>query len=196
MRKDKLTQPDPIEPQEDEEAAIEARAHERRIANLFEEHNQSLVRFLSARLHSREEAKELAQEAYVRLLNLDQPDTISYVRAFLFRIAANLATDRLKQRHRRSQLRNLLFFDTGEVGSTPEKGLSAKEELQIVRNAIEELPAKCKTAFLLHKIHDLSVMETADQMNLSIRMVRLYIARALAHCRERLDNAASPAGTI
>ncbi len=85
-------------------------ARDRRIADLFQAHNRSLIRFLAARLHSSEEAKEIAQEAYVKLLKLDEPDTVSYLRAFLFRIAANLAADRLKQRKRRGHLRSLVFF--------------------------------------------------------------------------------------
>lgn len=164
------------------------------ITCLFDEHNRSLVRFLRARLHSEEEAKELAQEAYVRLLRLDDTDTISYLRAYLFRIAANLATDRLKQRDRRARIRNVVLFDAGEVSPAPERGLAASDELALVREAIEELPAKCRMAFLLHKIHELSVVETARQMELSVRMVRLYIARALAHCRERLDAAEQAGG--
>ena len=49
------------------------------------------------------------------------------------------------------------------------------------------MPPKCRTAFLLHRVHEVPVAEVAERMNLSVRMVRLYIARALAHCRERLD---------
>jgi len=38
------------------------------IAHLFHEHNRALVGYLRARLRSEQEAKEVAQEAYVRLL--------------------------------------------------------------------------------------------------------------------------------
>lgn len=172
-----------------EAANEEGDSHERRIGRLFKKHNQSLLRFLNARLHSEQEAREIAQEAYVRLLKLDEPDTVSYLRAFLFRIAANLVSDRLKQRDRRKELRDLAFFDHGQVSPSAEKVLTAQEELALIWAAIEELPAKCRTAFLLHKIRDLSIVETADCMSLSIRMVRLYVARAIAHCKKRLDTA-------
>lgn len=181
-----------IEPIDDESPPSGNSRRAEQIKSLFEEHNRSLVRFLRARLHSEAEAEELAQEAYVKLLRLDDSDTISYLRAFLFRIAANLATDRLKQRDRRVKIRNLVFFETDESGPLPESVLSANDELAIVRQAVEELPPKCRMAFLLHKIHELSVLDTAERMELSVRMVRLYIARALAHCRERLDAAKVP----
>ncbi len=163
--------------------------YEQHIARLFEEHNQSLLRFVTARLHSAQEAKEIAQEAYVRLLNLDQPNTVSYLRAYLFRIAANLVSDRLKQRERRSKLRNLVFFEDDRSSPSAEAVLDARDDVAIIQQAILELPPKCRKAFLLHKISDLSIDSTAQQMSLSSRMVRLYVARAVAHCRLHLDNA-------
>jgi RNA polymerase sigma-70 factor (ECF subfamily) len=167
------------------------REHEEYVARLFKEHNQALLKFVSARLHSRQEAMEITQEAYVRLLKLNEPNTVSYLRAYLFRIAANLVNDRIKQRHRRSELRELVFFEDEYVSPPPETSLSAQDELNVIECAITELPAKCQKAFLLHKVHGFSVEDVAMQMNLSGRMVRLYVARALEHCREHLERADS-----
>ena len=77
--------------------------HAQRISRLFSEHNESLVRFLATRLHSVQEAKEVAQEAYVRLLSLDDSGAVSFLRAFLFKTAANLAVDRIRSRNRQRQ---------------------------------------------------------------------------------------------
>ncbi len=162
-------------------------AHSERIERLFREHNDSLVRFVLARLHSEAEAHEIVQEAYVRLLKLDEPDAVSYLRAFMYRTAANLVQDRLKQRQRRSELRQLLVFDNPEPSADVELTVDADDALKVIRQAIGEMPPKCRTAFLLHRVHEVPVAEVAERMNLSVRMVRLYIARALAHCRERLD---------
>src|SRR6266566_4306305 len=67
------------------------------VERLFREHNEALIRFLRGRVGSHNEALEVAQEAYVRLLSLDQPGAVSYLRAFLFKTAANLAVDRLRR---------------------------------------------------------------------------------------------------
>src|SRR5262249_51144603 len=75
-----------------------AQPRARLIERLFREHNDSLLRYLAARLGSRQEAQEVAQEAYVRLLKLDTPGAVSYLRAFLFKTASNLVVDRLRTR--------------------------------------------------------------------------------------------------
>ena len=171
-------------PRDDED---DRSAHSERIEQLFRKHNDALVRFVLARLHSEAEAHEIVQEAYVRLLKLDEPDVISYLRAFMYRTAANLVQDRLKQRQRRSELRQLLVTEAPEPQADVDLAVDADDALAIIRQAIDEMPPKCRTAFLLHRVHEVPVADIADQMGLSVRMVRLYIARGLAHCRERLD---------
>ncbi|MEP7248110.1 MAG: sigma factor, partial [Gammaproteobacteria bacterium] len=78
------------------EAAPDTR--ESALARLFVEHNRELVRFVQTRLESRQEAEEVAQESYARLLQLDQPEVLGFLRAYLFKTAAHLAIDRLRHR--------------------------------------------------------------------------------------------------
>src|SRR3569833_3418857 len=68
------------------------------VSRLFQEHNRALVRKQTARLHCEQEARDVAQEAYVRLLQLEEPGAVSFLKAYLFRIASNLAVDRIRQR--------------------------------------------------------------------------------------------------
>src|SRR5690348_5221013 len=80
------------------------------IERLFREHNEALIRFLLPRLRSRQAALEVAQEAYVRLLSLDRPGAISYLRSFLFKTAANLSVDRLRRDDVHSRAPNTPLF--------------------------------------------------------------------------------------
>ena len=87
----------------------------RGVERLFRDRNRALVSVLDARLGSEQEARQVAQEAYVRLLRLDHPSASSFLRAHLFHIAANLAIDHLRQCafHARTPLNDLfqdLFF--------------------------------------------------------------------------------------
>jgi RNA polymerase sigma factor (sigma-70 family) len=68
------------------------------VKQLFDEHNRTLISFLYARLRSEAEARDVAQEAYVRLLELDSLNAVSFMRSYLFRVAANIAIDRLRHR--------------------------------------------------------------------------------------------------
>lgn len=162
-----------------------------RVARLFSEHNESLVRFLAARLHSVQEAKEVAQEAYVRLLSLDDSGAVSFLRAFLFKTAANLAVDRLRSRNRQRQAMSAGLCDELREAPTPDHEAAQAEEARIVRRLIGELPPKCRQVFLLHRVHGEDLSQIAKQMALSERMVRHYVLRAVLYCRAGLDAAQS-----
>ncbi len=164
-----------------------AAAHTATIARLFREHNDALLKFLAARLRSQQEAKEIAQEAYVKLLNLDRPHGISFQRAFLFKTAANLAIDRLRHRQRRHRIEESGVFDELGEEPTPEQHTAAAQQVERLEKLVAELPAKCRQAFLLYKIEGLEFPEVAKRMALSERMVRDYVVRALMYCRVGLD---------
>lgn len=168
----------------DQQAA--QRDHGRRIAELFESHNRALTRFLTARLKSSQDAKEVAQEAYIRMLQLNAPGGVSYLRAFLFKTAANLAADRLKSSARRGRIDELVFFDSSDSTASAESCVAAAQELSTLLQAVEQLPAKCRYAFLMHRFYGHELAEVAQSMGLSERMVRIYVERAILFCRERL----------
>lgn len=157
------------------------------VERLFREHNAALLRFIAARVGSEHEAREIAQEAYVHLLQLDHPEAVSYLRAFLFRTAANLAIDRLRQRGRRAHVTALTDVDIVAFELSPERQLGGQQSMKVLMAAVEELPAKCRQAFLLHRLHDLHIEDIAARMNIGACMVRRYIARALDYLRHRLD---------
>ena len=159
----------------------------RAMSELFREHNRALVSFLVTRVHNEDEAKEIAQEAYVRLLQLHQPVATGFLRWYLFKIAKDLAVDRHRQRAARGRIdssRALVEFDSA---SPTECSVMASDELAALRSALEELPPKCQRAFLLHRFEDLTTVEVGERMGLTDRMVRKYVKRALVYCRLRLS---------
>jgi len=157
------------------------------LARLFQQHNDSLVQLLRARLRSDQEARDVAQEAYVKLLQLDSPGTISYLRTYLFRTALNIATDRMRSAAVHAAAYRDPVFDRHVDELTPEKTVVAEEELERVEAAIASLPSRERYAFLLHRFADMDVEEIARRLGVTGRSVRNYIVRALLCCREALE---------
>lgn len=154
-------------------------SHHQWVERLFSEHNASLVKFLRTRLRSNEEAREVAQEAYVRLLQLDKPQAVSYFRAFLFKTAGNIAIDRLRKDAREKNRTVFPIFEV-ETPST-EKTASQRETIRLVSGSLDDLPPKCRKAFLLVRIYGMSTREVALQMHMTARMIRNYLVQATLH---------------
>lgn len=160
------------------------------IKALFQRHNDELVRYLTGHLKSRDEAVEVAQEAYVRLLRLDDASTIGFLRAFLFRTATNIAIDRQRKYGRaKAYVEEEAADTTSQIfGFTPEREAAAKQSLARVVECIESLPAKCKHAFVEFKFKHRSYEAIAEEMGISTSMVRKYVIRALVHCTDTLGD--------
>jgi len=156
------------------------------IEQLFRKHNALLVSFLKSRLRSEAEAHEVAQEAYVRMLQLERPGVVSYHRAYLFKIASNLAMDRLRQRTVQRHARLHEFVVDWLAAPSTDRRVLAEEEVATLQAAFAELPAKTQGIFRRHFIAGETLQEIARAIGLTDRMVRYHLAHALAHCRMRL----------
>ena len=164
------------------------------IKQLFADHNRALISFLRARLHDEAEACDVAQEAYVKLLELDNLNAVSFVRAYLFRIAANLAIDRLRHRIVRKSAALSALFEAFSDDRSPERIVIAAEELALVRRVLLDLPENCRRAFVWHVFGGQSTLEIAARLHLSDRMIRIYVAEALAICKTRINSMSAKHG--
>jgi RNA polymerase sigma factor (sigma-70 family) len=170
------------DPARDEEGASRAA----RVEQLFRQHNALLVSFLTSRLRSETEAHEVAQEAYVRMLQLEQPGLVSFQRAYLFKVASNLAIDRLRHRSVRADVALHESFQDWLSVPGADRQVLAEEEVTALQHALSELPGKTQDVFRRHFLGGETLQHIAREISLTDRMVRYHLARALAHCRKRL----------
>jgi RNA polymerase sigma-70 factor (ECF subfamily) len=162
------------------------------LSQLFREHNRVLVGYLTGRLRSEQDAREVAQEAYVRLMQLHEPGTPNLLRAYLFKTATNLAIDRLRHRRvrQRAEERQELFTELApscdELGD-PATQLLGREQADQLLGYLRELPVKCQHVFQLHRFEGLPQHEVAVRLGFSERMVRRYVTYAMVYCHLRLE---------
>lgn len=162
------------------------------IEKLFREHSRALIAFLQCRLNSLSDAQEVAQEAYLRMLTMENREEVESLRGYLFTIAANLAIDLLRKRKIRSDFAIVQSHDEPMDEQSPDHHAMAVEQVAGIRHALRELPVKASQAFVMHVIEGRDFGSVAQTMKLSERMVRYHVANALAHCRARVDEKEMP----
>ena len=165
------------------------------VSQLFREHNRTLVAYLTGRLRSRQEAKEVAQDAYIRLLTLQDPVSPSLLRAYLFKTATNIAIDRLRHGKVRQRLEQQpgLFEDSITVpgeSDDPAQQLLVREQAEQLLGYLQELPPKCQQVLNLHRLEGIPQHEVATRLGFSERMVRRYVTYAMVYCHLRLEGMA------
>ncbi len=159
------------------------------VTEFYQQQHRALVSFLQTKLGSAQEAHDVAQQTYERLLSNTQTQSINNPRAFVFRVANNLAIDYLRQRKVRGD-DEVGDFDGNEIVSpylSPDEQVENELLVALARIFIAELPAKCRSAFLYYKFEEHEYAEIASKLGVSESMIRKYVLRAMAYCRDRLD---------
>jgi RNA polymerase sigma factor (sigma-70 family) len=159
------------------------------LAELARQHHRSLLRFLTARTGSQDEAREVAQEAYAKMLALDRPQTIGFLAGYLWKLARNIAIDRERQRNTRARLDQDVLSRTDRHAPSAETVVDVRQRLELLEKALDQLPPRCLEAFILRKFEELSFRDVAQRMNCSERMAMMYVARALEYCQHSIDSA-------
>lgn len=160
------------------------------IAQLIKTYDEELRRVIGRRCGCMETAADIVQETYQRMLSGDLWQQAENPRALLHRIAANLATDyerRNAVRDRYVSQEDTLPEWVAETDNTqPDHILANRERLDKLALAINQLPPKCRTVFVMRKFEDLSHAEIAQRLGISRNMVEKHLRNALL-ALQRID---------
>lgn len=159
----------------------------RSLAQAVEAYYEELRRFVLQRTGSPSLAEDVIQETWIRAstTGVAMPDN---PRAYLYRIAANLAVDHQRRNGARDR-KSADEFLADQVASAdppPDTIVSGRQEFGILSEAIQELPDKCRRVFLLYRGQGLTMRQIAARLSISEKTVEKHIARAMVHCRKRL----------
>jgi len=168
-----------------------SRGDEKAFEELFHLCYDKLFHFTKAYVIDRETAREIVQEAFIKLWEIHtrlKPG--SNPEAFLFTVVRNNSLNYLKhciieRKYSQSTRQQMEFFqlnyaalknDTIEI-------LYFAEIQEILNKAIENLPPKCREVFELSRRYEMKNKEIAEKLNISIKTVENQITEALKRLR-------------
>ncbi len=120
----------------------------------------------------KEEAEDIFQDTFKKFYEAAQQEReMTNVYGFIIKIARNLCIN-----SKRNQKRTIEIDDTLNIST---KSRQDKEEmLDLIKQAIDELPAEYKDVLILREYQGLSYIEIAEMTNLSLGTVKVRIFRA------------------
>jgi RNA polymerase sigma-70 factor (ECF subfamily) len=154
---------------------------------LYRDHAPGLRRRLRARVRSHEEANDLVQDAFARLLGARSLSSIRDPGAFLNRIVRNLLIDRSRRLSARSPH---VSIDVGDdIAVAPDQGQAIEVEQMRERycELVQLLPPRTREVFTLHRIDGHSYKDIAARLDISVRTVEWHIAQAIVRISRGLD---------
>jgi RNA polymerase sigma factor (sigma-70 family) len=159
------------------------------VSLLARKHHDQLLRFLRTRIRGASvEAADIAQEAYIRMMQYEGSGQIRSPYHLLLRVALNVAQD-LRRAERVRHVTRHHSIDDVEIASEapgPDHALSHAEDLNLALRAIESLPPRCREVFLLHRRGELSYPQIARHCGISVKTVEKHIRTALSSCEREM----------
>jgi RNA polymerase sigma-70 factor (ECF subfamily) len=128
-------------------------------------------------------ARDIAQEACVRLWEGRGRTPPARLRPYLFRITRNLALDHSKTHRTRERLLRRYGLDHGRRPAAPDEVLERGRVEDEVQSAIQNLPERRREVFVLAYLRGLSYAEIAEVMNISPKTVQNHMTAALTELR-------------
>jgi RNA polymerase sigma-70 factor (ECF subfamily) len=157
------------------------------IEDVYKSSHKMLCNSVNKIVNNREAAEDIVQEVFIKLWrkrNELKVDTT--LKGYVFKSSINAALNYLESHkvlpnHKELSPEISESFEEGTVQELEDKELELK-----IREAIDRLPARCKTIFILSRFEDMKYKEIAIQLNLSLKTIENQMGIALEKLRNDL----------
>jgi RNA polymerase sigma factor (sigma-70 family) len=149
-------------------------------------HEAALRAFLGAHYPTLPDIDDLVQDTFARILRARHSGPIASPRGLLFAIARNLALDAMRRRQVVSfepmaeDGSSSVFIDSADVVET----VSKQQEFELLTEAIQSLPDRCRQVFTLRAVYGLSQREIARKLGISENTVEKQMSKGIRKCGE------------
>jgi RNA polymerase sigma-19 factor, ECF subfamily len=149
--------------------------------------NRSLLRFLGRRVRARVDIEDLAQETYLRLLRARDLDDVRNPQAYLLRVASHVL---LEWRDDQPRAESFVSMDDNLLvdDSPPESELEASLSQERLNHALATASPMMRAVLLLRLRDERSCKDIAQELDITLRQVRRYLARGYERFRAALEN--------
>lgn len=151
-------------------------------------HEKKLRVYLRARFPKLRDVDDLVQESFARMMRARVAGPVTSAKSMLFTVARNAAFDLF--RHERvlsiESLDELPSSQVLEERPDAAENVSRDQEIQLVIEAAQALPARCRRVFALRKIYGLSYKEISSKLGISESTVNAQVSFGIERCRQYL----------
>jgi len=150
----------------------------------------SLLRLAQRIVGTTPAAEDVTQSLWFRVQRIEDDPPILNKRAYLYRLATNLATDHARANQRHEELFEAADPPADVPSEMPsaERRMLDRERLRRFEAALEELPLRCRQVFVLRRIDGLPANEVAARLGITVNAVAKHVRIAVRHCHARMQD--------
>lgn len=155
---------------------------------LFSNHQPWLLSRLQYRLRNIAEAEDVTSETFLRVIARQGLEAINEPRAYLTMVAKSVLIQNWRRRELERVYVEIMSQAPPSVVPSPEERALLLESLERIAIALDALSDKARRAFLMSQLDGLTYAQIAQEVGVSVSMVRRYMAQGLRQCLLALEN--------
>lgn len=156
-------------------------------SGFFKSHAKALRNYLYYKFGNEEQAKDVAQEAFIKLWQNCADVPLEKAKSYVYTIANNASLNVIA--HQKVVLNYAKSSPNKDTtNESPEYLLEENEFKSKLSKAIEQLNEKQRVAFLMHRIDGKKYAEIAEALDISVKAVEKRIHLALVELRKEFDH--------
>jgi RNA polymerase sigma factor (sigma-70 family) len=154
---------------------------DRIITSSYNEYHSFVVNYIAQKINSRDEAEDLTQDVFVRLLDYKQMLREETVKSFIFTIARNIVIDYLRRQYKKQEISANMYEFMPTFVNDVESKMHEKEILTLEQMKLSTFSAQRKHVYILARYEEKTIPEISEELNISLRTAEshLYTGRKI-----------------
>lgn len=157
------------------------------IADFYKENQEKLVNFAVARLGNWQEAEDLVQDVFVKLMTYDGIINNTTIRSFVFTITNHEIMNILRRRACRHKVEESVMYEQELQCSAVERVVEYHDALRLVNRCVEQLTPSCAKVYRMTLFDGKCAGEIAKELNVSKRTVESQLLTSRKKIRMMLQ---------
>lgn len=145
------------------------------VEQAYTSYREGVFRFIRSRIDDVDEAEDMTQDVFVRLIEHQQMLSEVTLQSFLFTIARNLVNDFLRRHYKWQEISSYLYDALPTATQEVEQQVIAKDLARCERRYVECLPPQRAKVYILSRYQEKSSAEIAQMMDLALRTVENHL---------------------
>lgn len=154
------------------------------ITETYKKYRLQVLNYVYCKLGDRDEAEDMTQDVFVRLLNYSRMLREDTVKCFVFTIARNLVIDRLRKYYYKQESLSFYMEECGESTPDVESEVIASELQKLELRKVQMLAPCRKKVYMMSRYENMSAGDIALELNISKRTAEQHIFLGRKEVRE------------
>lgn len=161
------------------------------VSGIEKTHGRQLRRFLSARMrHAAADVPDLVQEVFLRLLRIENHESIRNPQAYLYTIAMHVLHQYTLRRSTRPAAigpADIVSDLDSFIANDPAEEVELEQRFEELGRALQELSPRAYVTLLMYRCEGATLEQIGERLGVTRVMAKKYLVKALTYCQQHLE---------